>query len=281
MSMPVSERPSRDPERGKLVTGEVGVSIHQPNFAPWSKFMAKIAASDAYVVFDTVQYSKPELHSRQRVMGSNGQPAWLSANIRHSHGPSEGRRQMLHEVELVEGQEWRDKNLNLLKESYRGTPFYADFFPKLEAIYKGDYHMLVDFNLGLIETLLDYLGEKPVQVRRATEFPHSKEGSNTEQVIYLTKEAGGNAHLTSTYGTAHDNYIDWKQVADAEISVYSQEFEQPQYRQHRVPKGEFVPNLSVIDLLFNTGPEASQILRDSGHFNRVLPQDNLDISPNN
>ena len=42
------------------------VCLHQPNFMPWTKLLAKIAASDVYVAYDTVQFTRTEYHNRQR-----------------------------------------------------------------------------------------------------------------------------------------------------------------------------------------------------------------------
>ena len=50
------------------------VSVHQPNFMPWLKLLDKVLASDVYVAYDTVQYTKSEYHARQRVRTRTGRP---------------------------------------------------------------------------------------------------------------------------------------------------------------------------------------------------------------
>ena len=236
----------------------IRVSLHQPNFLPWTKLVDKILASDIYIAYDSVQYTHSEFHARQWISGRDG-PVWLSVPVL-----TRGRgRQPLCKAELVPGRAWRDAHLRLLTEHYQRAPYFRDVMAVLESVYDRDDHLLVDFNMGLLDALLDYLGAS-VRVVRATSYPHV--GDNTERVIQLTQAVGGDVHLTSTYGTPRQ-YIDWKRVAAAGIAVESQRFTEPQYRQQFEP---FRPNLSVVDLLFAVGPAASALLAEMRQLDRVL-----------
>jgi WbqC-like protein family len=242
-----------------MTVDERRVSVHQPNFLPWTKLFDKVLASDVYIAYDSVQYTRSEFHSRQWIAGRHG-PVWLSVPVL-----TRGRgRQLLHEVELVPDRGWRAAHLRLLAEHYRGAPYFREVAALLESVYGGDDDLLVDFNLRLLETLLAYVGAT-VRVVRATRFDHA--GDNTERIIQLTRAVSGDVHLTSTYGTARQ-YIDWTRVADAGIAVESQCFTEPRYRQQFEP---FRPNVSMIDLLFATGPAAAGLLRAGRRLDRVLP----------
>jgi hypothetical protein len=234
------------------------VSVHQPNFLPWTKLFDKILASDVYMAYDSVQYTRSEFHSRQRITGRDG-PVWLSVPV-----VTRGRgRQPLWAVELVDDRAWRDAHLRLVTEHYRGAPYFREVMMLLESVYAGDDRLLVDFNLRLLGALLDYVCAT-VKVVRATWFEHG--GDNTERIIQLTQAVSGDVHLTSTHGTPR-RYIDWTRVAAAGITVESQQFSEPCYRQRFEP---FRPNLSVLDLLFAVGPATAELLSARRQFNRVL-----------
>jgi hypothetical protein len=234
------------------------VSVHQPNFLPWTKLFDKVLASDVYLAYDSVQYTRSEFHSRQRIAGRDG-PVWLSVPVL-----TRGRgRQRLCTVELAPDRGWRAAHLRLLTEHYRRAPYFGDVMAVLESVYAGDDHLLADFNLHLLRALLDYVGAS-VQIMRATWFDH--DGDNTERIIQLTRAAAGDVHLTSTYGTPRQ-YIDWDRVAAAGIVVESQQFSEPRYRQQYEP---FRPNLSVVDLLFEVGPAAAGLLNSRRQLDRVL-----------
>src|SRR5882724_6431837 len=97
------------------------VSIHQPNFLPWTKLFDKILASDVYIAYDSVQYTRSEFHARPWITGRNG-PGWLSVP-----GLTRGRgRQPLYKAELVPGRAWRDAHLRLLTEHYPGAPYFRE-----------------------------------------------------------------------------------------------------------------------------------------------------------
>ena len=224
------------------------VSVHQPNFLPWTKLFDKVLASNVYIAYDSVQYTHSEFHSRQWIAGRDG-PVWLSVPVL-----TRGRgRQPLCAVELVPDPTWRAAHLRLLTEHYRRAPYFREVFALLESVYSGDDHLLADFNLRLLTALLEYVGAS-VQVTRATSLDH--EGDNTERIIQLTQAVAGDVHLTSTYGTPRQ-YIDWLRVADAGIAVESQHFSEPCYKQQFEP---FRPDVSVVDLLFNCGPNSLEIL---------------------
>jgi WbqC-like protein family len=235
------------------------VSVHQPNFLPWTKLFDKVLGSDVYVAYDSVQYTRSEFHSRQLIAGRYG-PVWLSVPVL-----TRGRgRQPLCAVELVKDRTWRAAHLRLLTEHYRGAPFFRGVMAVLESVYGGDDRLLVDFNLHLLCALLDYVGGM-VRVTRASRLDHS--GDNTERIIQLTRAVAGDVHLTSTYGTAR-RYVDWTRVAAAGIDVESQQFSEPRYRQQFEP---FRPDLSVVDLLFAMGPGAGELLSARRRLDLVLP----------
>jgi len=235
------------------------VSVHQPNFLPWTKLFDKVLASDVYVAYDSVQYTRSEFHSRQRVTGRDG-PVWLSVPVL-----TRGRgRQPLYAVELVGDRTWRAAHLRLLTEHYRRAPYFREVMAVLESVYAADDRLLADFNLHVLQALLDYV-RATVRVTRATWFDHG--GDNTERIIELTRAVAGDVHLTSTYGTPR-RYIDWARVAAAGITVESQQFSEPRYRQQFEP---FQPNLSVLDLLFAMGPATAELLGERRRFARVLP----------
>ena len=208
--------------------GAIRVSLHQPNFLPWTKLFDKILASDVYIAYDSVQYTHSEFHARQWITGRDG-PVWLSAPVL-TRGRS---RQPLDKAELVPGRAWRDAHLRLLTEHYRHAPHFRGVMAVLESVYDRDDHLLVDLNLPLVDAL-------PRSSGRACRWPGCllrAPGGNTERVIQLTQAVGGNySDLTSTYGTPRQ-YIDWKRVAAAGIAVESQRFTEPCYRQQFEPSG--------------------------------------------
>jgi hypothetical protein len=235
------------------------VSVHQPNFLPWLKLLDKILASDVYVAYDSVPYTKTEYHARQRIRVPDG-TTWLSVPLRHVPGT----KQLIKDIRLDNSQPFRRRHLKLLRMSYQSTPYFDEVFPILEKVYARDQDWLVDLNLQLIEALCGYL-EAPVRIVRASTLPHA--GGRTERLVQLVRGAGGSEHLTSTYGADHQQ-VEWEQFRSAGIGLRSQQFEHPGYDQ--IGRG-FVPHLAAIDMLFTCGPQAGEILASRRRLVRVDP----------
>lgn len=234
----------------------VGVSLHQPNFIPWTKLLAKIAASDVYVAYDSVQFTRTEFHNRQRLRSRAGS-VLLSASVRRAKS-----RQRLCDVQLDNASDWRGLHLRIIEQEYRRAPHFDEVLPLLKAVYARDQELLVDFNLDLLHALCDYLGYATTIVR-ASALPH--DGDNTDRLIALTTAVGGDEHITSTWGTDR-RYIDWDRVTAAGIAIRTQEFLHPSYQQQFEP---FEPNLGVLDLIFNQGRASATAISRSSTFPRV------------
>lgn len=228
--------------------------MHQPNFLPWLKLLAKVAASDVYVAYDSVQFTRSEFHARQRVKARDSRTAWLTVPVVHT-----GRREILSEVAICEDEDWRSAHLATLRRHYRSAAHFAEVVTLVEDVYARRHSRLVDLNVDLIAAMCAYLGAD-VRIVRATTLPHS--GDRTRRLVQLVSGVGGDTHLTSTVGTRHE-YVDWSLFRDAGLSVLRQEFTHPVYPQLH---GDFIADLSSLDLLFSCGREAARMLHEATRF---------------
>jgi hypothetical protein len=235
------------------------VSIHQPNFLPWLKLLDKILASDVYIAYDTVAYTKSEYHARQKVRTHTG-TTWLTLPLRHVPGT----RQRIMDVRLDNSQPFRYRHLRLLRGSYGSAPYFDEIYPMVEEIYRREHERMVDLNLDLIEAFRAYLAA-PVRIVRASALPH--EGGRTERLVQLVRAVGGSEHLTSTFGGGHQ-HVEWELFFQAGIELRSQQFTHPEYDQ--VGPG-FIPHLSAVDMLFMCGPRTREALAARRRLVRIDP----------
>lgn len=242
----------------------VAVSVHQPNFLPWLKLLDKILASDVYVAYDTVQYTKSEYHSRQQVKQQSG-PVWLSVPALSVRGGY----QLIQDVRIDGGQRFREKHLRTLSRAYGRAEYFDEIYPLVKEVYRRGHDWLADLNVDLIEAFCRYLGS-PVRIVRASSLTH--DGDNTERLVRLVRQAGGDTHLTSTVNTERQ-YIDWGRMHAAGISVREQSFEHPVYNQLW---GDFTPHLAALDMLFCCGRDTAEILEANRRFVDVAPPATVD-----
>ncbi|MGD6807453.1 MAG: WbqC family protein [Candidatus Bathyarchaeia archaeon] len=224
------------------------VFVHQPEYIPWIGFFDKLARCDVYVIYDDAQYEHGGFHNRNRVRTPKGW-GWLTVPISHGHP------QTIKDVKIA-GHEWRKRQLSFIASLYQKTPYFKDYYPLLKEAIGFDHELLIGLNLHLIKAIADVLDIK-VTMMRSSEFPYAGKEKN-EKLVSMCKFLGADTYLCGSGGR---NYIDTEIFRQAKISVQWHSYQHPLYKQRF--EG-FEPNMSIIDLLFNMGPESKRILLKGG-----------------
>ncbi len=203
--------------------------------------------SDVFVMLDDVQFNKKSWQQRNRIKGPNGEVMLTVPVI------TTGRdRQRIDQVEIDAHQRWSEKHLRSIEVAYRRCPFFADHFPRLAELYAREWHLLVELNVAFIGTLRDMLGVR-TPLKRSSDLGLASSGN--EKVVDICRAVGCDRLYDATGAQA---FIDDARMTAAGLEVVYQEYQHPTYAQ---PHGSFLSHLSVIDLLFNEGPNALAIVR--------------------
>jgi hypothetical protein len=222
------------------------VGIHQPNFIPWCGYFYKMARSDRFIFLDSVAFADGSYTNRVKIKTAQG-TQWLTVPVQKK-GLS---GQPISELTASDRVDWRRKTLAALETHYRRCPYYKDYAPALLEILSTAGNPMADLNIRLIECLAAQLGITTPTVRSST--MHG-EGAATTLLISLAKEIGADAYLS---GEGGKSYHDERAFGLNGISLIYMNFIHPTYPQ---AFGEFQPGLSVIDLLFNAGPDSRRLL---------------------
>lgn len=226
------------------------VSIHQPNYLPWLGFFYKMWRSDRMVLLDNVQYSKNSFQNRNRIKAAGG-AVWLSVPVMTA-----GRlAQSTDSVKIAPGMKWQKNHLQTIRQYYQRAPYFTLYLPELLRVYEQPWVRLLDLNVALIRLMADAL-----QISTPLLFASDLgvEGNGTKLLIDTCHSAGATRYLSGFGGR---DYQDPEQMVAAGIQLEVYDFQHPNYPQLW---GEFIPQLSALDLILNTGPNAAAILRSSG-----------------
>ncbi|MBW2605470.1 MAG: WbqC family protein [Deltaproteobacteria bacterium] len=222
------------------------VGILQPGYIPWLGFFEQVYRSNKFVLYDDVQFDKNSWRNRNRIKTPDG-PLWLTIPVRQKGHIS----QTLLETEIAEKKRWPRKHLNSLKSCYAKAPYFDRYIDDLSEILQQEWTCLVDLDIALIKYLLREL-EITTPLIRSSELGIS--GKKTERLISICKAL----EATTFYeGAAGRNYMEEKKFEEAGIRLEYQDYHHPTYPQLY---GDFIPYLSVIDLLFNCGDESLEII---------------------
>lgn len=235
------------------------VAISQPTYLPWLGYFDLIDQVDGFVALDNVQFAKQSWQQRNRIKTAAGLQ-WLTVPVEFR-----GRLgQQIREVQIRETGFCED-HLRAVELAYRRSPFFDDYYPALAAhlhvVRAGS--LLLDLNWGLLQWLLETLGIT-TRLFVASQLPVT--GKRTELLAAMCRHLGADTYV-SPLGASVYLLSELEIMVQAGVGVFFQNYVHPEYRQMFPP---FIPYASVLDLLFNEGPRALEILR-SGRREPLLP----------
>lgn len=200
------------------MTGRRLCAIHQPNFFPRLRTLAKLYAADVWVVLDDVQFCRRDYQHRAR-FGQLHDPSvqqWLSLNVHLSHG----RATRINEARLVEPELCQRRVDGMVTQYFARSPYWHRLQAPLEEVVtrigKTDY--LNEVAEISTRVLLDFLGWRG-KIVHSSDF--AVRHGRSERLADLTKAVGVTTYLCSTGGA---RYLDEGQFTDMGIRVeYAQQ----------------------------------------------------------
>jgi len=226
-----------------MIDSQIIAAVHQPNFLPWGGFFYKWVKSDILVFLDDVQFIRRGYSNRVRIKGPQGE-RWLTVPV-----VKKGRyHQRIDEVEIEKDPAWKKKTGGSLRACYGKAPFFKDYFPPLEEMLQKDHTHLADMNIALLAWLARQLGIETKTVR-ASQLPGIT-GESTRRLVSICRAVEATNYLSGFGGRKYQDEAIFCENG-IELAVY--DFTHPVYPQLW---GDFTPGLSILDLLFNTGPQS-------------------------
>ncbi len=223
-------------------------AIHQPNYLPWLGYFYKICQCDVFVFLDNVQYSKNNIINRNKIKTPQG-VRWLTVGVltKGQYG------QLISEVEVNNSVPWNKVHEKSIFQNYHKAAYFEKYTPFFEHIYESSWGKLVGLNETLVKMICELLGIKSVKFVQASELAAS--GTETKLLVNICKAVGADTYLS---GFGGKKYMDEDAFEKEGIRLEYYDFKHPTYQQLW---GDFIPNLSVIDLLFNEGERSLEILK--------------------
>lgn len=225
------------------------VSINQPAYLPWLGYFHRIAASDLHIVMDHVQFEKNSFTNRNKVRTNEGW-CWLTVPLQTKgfYG-----KLAIERVNIVDDDGWRRKHWDTLRMNYAKAPYFSDHAAFFENIYSQKWQRLSDLlkktTLYLLQTL-----NITTSIQFSSEM--NPQGSKDELVVELCRMADAKLYISGALGR---NYLRRELFEREKIRVVYQDYRHPVYPQ--IHPG-FEPGMSVLDLLFNCGPDSHRIIME-------------------
>jgi hypothetical protein len=220
------------------------VGIHQPNYAPWAGYFAKVAATDVFVFLDDVQMPTGRSYVYRTSVPSGDGTAWLSVPTSAPSGSS------IDAVRFADP-EWGTKHVDRLRSIYRRAPHFDTVSELIVPIYEAPGDVLGAFNMRLIRAVAEFLGLSRRWERSSTLAP---EGTADDRLISITQLVGGDTYVS---GAGGQNYQSSEKFRAAGLTLEVHQYRPVPYRQF---DDAFTPGLTILDALFHVGRDARRLL---------------------
>ncbi len=223
------------------------IAILQSNYIPWKGYFDIIGLVDEFVIYDDVQYTKNDWRNRNKIKTPNG-VQWITIPVYQKK-----LSQKIAETETSDPK-WKIKNWNAIQTNYGRAPFFRTYSPQLEEFYRSfDSTLLSDINTSLLKLICKMLGIKTA-ITNSTDY--LLQGDPTEKLVSLCKQSKSQIYLS---GPAAKNYL--KEDCFVNEGIHVEWMDYTGYVEYPQLYPPFDHSVSIIDLLFNMGPDSIKYMK--------------------
>lgn len=218
------------------------VVVLQSNYIPWKGYFDLIHDADIFVFYDDVQYTKNDWRNRNKLKSANGAD-WLTIPV----GSCADR--LICEVKIPNAS-WQIKHWKTIEQNYAKSPYFSLYKDILEDVYtRRQWRNLSELNQFLIRTIAMDILEIRTVFQSSSDF--ALIGKKMDRLLDLVIKLEGDRYLS---GPAARQYIEPDRFFEANIQLDWKDYNgYPEYPQRFPP---FEHGVSILDLLFNVGPDA-------------------------
>ena len=227
---------------------EKKVAILQSCYIPWKGYFDMLNLVDEFVLFDDTQFTKRDWRNRNKIKTPQG-TKWLTIPVN-----TKGKYTQQICDTTVSDPDWAKRHWDLIRQNYAKAPYFKEYSDEFEGLYLGcEEDHLSKINYRFLSALCGMLGiDTPLSWSMDYE---AKDGKN-ERLISSCQQLNATEYVS---GPAAQGYIDEEEFARAGIGVHWMDYSNyPEYAQASPP---FVHEVSILDLIFNEGPNAMKYMK--------------------
>jgi len=187
------------------------------------RYFQILSQSDSVVLDVYEHFEKQTFRNRCEIMAANGSLDLIVPVKKDVHP-----KRVMKDVRISNQENWQRQHWRSLQSAYKAAPYFEFYEHHLQVLFEKRYEFLVDLNMDCLRLCARFL------------------------------EIDVNAEMSTEYLPEHPNTKDFRSSFDPKKNQDSQAF--TSYTQVFETKHGFVANKSILDLLFNTGPEAAAYL---------------------
>ena len=224
------------------------VAIVQSNYIPWKGYFDLINLVDEFILFDDMQYTRRDWRNRNLIKTRAGLK-WLTIPV-----AVKGNYFQKIKDTRVSDPGWAGQHWESIVHNYSKAQHFPQYRGLFEGLYLGSHEsFLSQINYAFLTAICKILG---IDTRITWSDEYTSVEGKTERLVNICKQAGAATYIS---GPAARDYIDQTLFNAANISLEYMDYSSyPEYRQLFPP---FEHGVSIIDLIFNEGPDARKYMK--------------------
>ncbi len=230
------------------------IIITQSNYIPWKGYFDSINTADTFIIYDEMQYTRRDWRNRNQIKTPDG-IRWLTI-------PVEVKGKYFQKISetKISDKDWGKNHWNTIRHNYGKALYFKDYGEIFESLYLNtDEEYLSRVNYKFISAVCGILDIRTEMIQSAEfELPEDR----NERLIHICKKCGATDYYS---GPSAQSYMDLEMFEKENIKVHW--FDYSGYPEYRQLNGEFVHAVSIIDLIFNEGPDSKKFMKS---FNNEL-----------
>lgn len=221
------------------------VGVIQSSFIPWRGYFDFIASVDMFVFHDDIQYTKGDWRNRNKIKTPRG-AEWLTVPVSYKKVS-----QLICETHIDHSNSWREKHLRIWHANYQTAPHFEVVMEILSSLDSHTKTTISQLNINLIRQICDYLNITTPMLLSSELAP---KGSKSDRLLDILKKLHADTYLS---GPSAEAYINKEAFHKAGIQLEYKTYDYPPYPQLW---GDFIGEVTILDLLANCGPEAKKYI---------------------
>ena len=226
----------------------------QPYFFPYVGYFALINQVDLFVLLDTVQFMRHSWIERNQMLKATGKPLYIKAPlVKHR------RTTTIDDIFIRNEEPWKNKILAQLTPYKKKAPNYYKVVGLLREIFELDTNSIVELNQYALLKVCQYLHiNTPIKIWSEMNIEIDSVNAPDEWALNISKALGADMYINTDAGRELFNH---EKYQSAGIDLKFIEVKPIPYKQ--LLSEEFVPNLSILDILMFCDLEETHRMLDN------------------
>jgi hypothetical protein len=227
---------------------EKKTAIVQSNYIPWKGYFDLINLVDEFILFDDMQYTRRDWRNRNKIKTIQG-PKWITIPVQ-----VKGNYYQKIKDTVISNAQWNREHWKTIRYNYSKAKYFKEYKEVFEELYMGSNEkFLSEINHQFLTAICGMLG---INTKISWSMDYRLIEGKMERLVDLCKQTGATEYIS---GPTAKGYIDENLFIKEGIALRYIDYNgYPEYQQLFPP---FEHGVSIIDLIFNEGPNATKYMK--------------------